>query len=64
MQTALLAGQVGAQRQSEVRLLPILLPRRLVDACSGQTTLECRPSVRTATDCPGRCVRSYGYWRR
>jgi len=26
----------------------------------GQTTLECRPSVRTATDYPGRCAYSYG----
>jgi len=32
----------------------------LDNACPVRTTLECRPSTRTATDGPGRCAYSYG----
>lgn len=32
----------------------------LGNACPVRTTLECRPSTRTATDGPGRSAYSYG----
>ena len=32
----------------------------LDNACPVRTSLECRPSTRTATDGPGRCAYSYG----
>src|SRR6266568_9311924 len=32
----------------------------LDNACPVRTTLECRPSTRTATDGSGRCAHSYG----
>jgi hypothetical protein len=32
----------------------------LDSACPEWTTVECRPSTRTATDGPGRCAYSYG----
>jgi hypothetical protein len=34
--------------------------KRLDNACPVRTTLECRPSARTATDGPGRCAHSNG----